>query len=92
MRILTKIKVIILLALIESVFNSNADFTKEFRAFSHNNNDDNNNNNNGPRKCFCRIRKMDGKASYNMQCWSNPKDYLVGNCKNTQKSIGNVKA
>ena len=25
-----------------------------------------------------------------MKCWSNAKDCLVGNCKNTEKSIGNV--
>ena len=34
---------------------------------------------------------MDGKAKHNMQCWSNAKEYLVGNCKNTEKSIANVK-
>ena len=34
---------------------------------------------------------MDGKARNNMQCWSNAKDCLVGNCKNTEKSFGNVK-
>ena len=27
----------------------------------------------------------------NMQCWSNAKNCFVGNCKNTKKSIGNVK-
>ena len=26
-----------------------------------------------------------------MQCWSNAKDCLVGNCKNTEESIGNIK-
>ena len=34
---------------------------------------------------------MDGKARNNMQCWSNAKDCIVGNCKNSEKSIGNVK-
>ena len=34
---------------------------------------------------------MDGEARHKMQCWSNAKDCLVGNCKNTEKSIGNVK-
>ena len=33
---------------------------------------------------------MDGKARHNMQFWSNAKDGLVGNCKNTKKSIENV--
>ena len=35
---------------------------------------------------------MDGKARHNMQCWSNTKVCLVGDYKNTEKSIRNVKA
>ena len=40
-----------------------------------------------------RLRKLRNveKARHNMQCWSNVKDCLVGNCKNTEKGIGNVK-
>ena len=45
----------------------------------------------GPWKCFCRIRKVNGKARHNMQCWSHAKECLVGNCKNAEKSIGKVK-
>ena len=45
------------------------------------------------KKDIGRLRKLRNveKARYNMQCWSNAKDSLVGNCKNTEKGIGNVK-
>ena len=45
----------------------------------------------GSRKCFCRIWYVHGKAMHNMQCWSNAEVCLVENCKNTKKSIRNIK-
>ena len=32
-----------------------------------------------------------GKHGIHMQCWSNAKECLLGNCQNTEKSVGNVK-
>ena len=36
-------------------------------------------------------RWMGKLGMHNMQCRSNAKECLVGNCKNTERSIGNVK-
>ena len=34
---------------------------------------------------------MDWKARDNIQCWSDVKNCIVGNCKDIEESVGNVK-
>ena len=34
---------------------------------------------------------MNWKNRDSVQCWNNAKDCFVGNCKDTEESVGNVK-
>ena len=48
-------------------------------------------NDKSPWKCQKTIQWVDWKAWDNKQCWSDAKDCIVGNCKNTEESVGYVK-